>query len=114
MNANLKLQIEREILENRNYLNNFHGHLPGGYKRGLDSSQKSSINDAIASERRRDQTRGEFWATIDTVIQELGIQPEAIIQARNKLKPTGITHLILPIYIRLRELGYNHYPDLTQ
>ena len=64
----------------------------------------------------RNQSLTEFWATIDNIIEEVGITQEQIIEARNrfdKYRDWKMFDLVIPIYIGLRNLGYKHYPDLT-
>ncbi len=82
------------------------------------------------SQLRRRQTWREFYATIDRVLQELGIyeQVKELNRRESETEPgrlhyqrqkpqednfEGICTLIYPAYMRLRELGYNCYPDLT-
>jgi hypothetical protein len=65
---------------------------------------------------RRTQTWREFYATIDLVLQEVGIYDEVKQANRGRTKEEDIERictLIYPAYVRLRELGYNCYPDLT-
>lgn len=86
------------------------------------------------SQLRRRQTWREFYATIDRVLQEQGIyeqvrelnqrepEPDQQQQQSYQLNQRPLSQenhyerictLIYPAYIRLRELGYNCYPDLT-
>ncbi|MEK6951212.1 MAG: hypothetical protein AABX13_05820 [Nanoarchaeota archaeon] len=65
---------------------------------------------------RRTQTWREFYATIDRVLQEVGIYDEVRQANRGRIKEENIGRictLIYPAYVRLREMGYNCYPDLT-
>ncbi|MFC1740980.1 hypothetical protein ACFL3V_00400 [Nanoarchaeota archaeon] len=125
MDSELVLQINREVEQARqehgkewgmSYLNNFHGDLPGGYRRlGYDPAAIYA-GDTSASEKRRNQSHGEYWATIDQVIEEVGICPTRIIEARDRWRKHndwGMFDLILPAYIKMRELGYMRYPDLV-
>lgn len=82
------------------------------------------------SKLRRSQTWREFYATIDGVLQELGIYEE--VKELNQREPESesvqpvyqrqrprednyerICTLVHPAYVKLRQLGYNCYPDLT-
>ncbi|MFQ5474598.1 MAG: hypothetical protein ACE5DM_02060 [Candidatus Nanoarchaeia archaeon] len=97
----------------RKYLNNFHGHLPGGYKR---AGRMCDLSDA-SSEIRKTQSAQEFWNTVDDVVRECEIDPLSILTERNAQRISGrsrLYELILPVYKRLRDMGYNHYPDLTR
>ncbi len=125
MGVELKQQIEREIEQARTqrgkewgryYLNNFNGNLPGGYRRRYDPVSRAYASDTRASEKRRNQSLAGFWATIDDAIEEVGITQNQIIEARNRFdneREWEMFDLVIPIYIKLRELGYKHYPDLT-
>ena len=95
MNELLDSLIERELQEYQekypqlhliNYLNNFDGHLPGGYRTIENStsererllkedilSKKSYENEEHASLRRRSQTGLEFQAECKSAILEAGI-----------------------------------------
>lgn len=132
MDSKITQQIEREIEQARqqygqewgaHYFNNFDGNLPGGYRRRYDPTSRSYSSDTEASEKRRNQSLAEFWATIDNAVEEVGINQRQIIEARNRFnndrdlgnndRDGGMFDLVIPVYIKLRELGYKHYPDLT-
>ncbi len=128
MKLELKVQIEKEIAEAKQlwgeelgkirYLNNFDCNLPGGfYRECFEPTSRAYLYDygSGKSSIRREQSVHEFWDTIDSVVAELEIEKEEIIEARKRfghIRDLGIVDLILPIYIQLRELGYSHR-DLT-
>jgi len=124
METELNQLIEREIEHHRQkfgkewgviYFNNFDGNLPGGYRRSYDPTSRACSSNIEVSEKRRNQSLAEFWATIDNIIVEVGITKNQIIEARNRFRngrDCGIFDLVIPIYTKLRELGYKHYPDL--
>jgi RimJ/RimL family protein N-acetyltransferase len=105
------------------WFNNFREDLPGGSRRttiesdypGLD--RKMFLTDTKSSDLKRSQTLREFWATIDRVIEELGINLQELIDARKKWsglpddKKNYGPHLdlMIPIYLRLLEIGYNDH-----
>ena len=134
MTKNLSKVIEREINKSKKeygdewylkYFNNFYGNLPGGLyrdpllfprhirdKKIIDFEEP---NDKL-SRIRLNQSTLEFHKTIDDVIKELRLNPREITEAQEKYKKhydLELFDLIIPIYIRLREMGYKHYPDLT-
>ena len=107
------------------YFNNFYGNLPGGYRRknleGVPELGNSKEWDNHSSKTLENQTTNEFFATIDKVIEEIKINPKDIINIQND-SGLGITEkyeqmydksILLPVYTKLRERGYKHYPDLT-
>ncbi len=127
MTKSLKEIIENEIDESKKkygnqwvieFFNNFNGHLPGGYKRrGI---QDFNDWDERFSETLRKQSLKEFHRTIDKVSEELGINQQEIIDIQKTLQEKNnfsvyekLFELCIPIYVKLREMGYNHYPDLT-
>ena len=119
----LKL-IEEKVRENiqndrergSSFFNNFHGNLPGGYRRVVALLDKN-YSDERNSKRLQNMTRGEFYEEIDEVMKGVGITKENIIEAKEKFFNSNsnveVFDLFLPIYSGLRELGYKHYPDLT-
>jgi len=123
----LEKQIYREIwkaikkhsdLWTSYYFNNFKGHLPKGYYR---EHFPKSFNDwdEKHSKLLKKQTMGEFHETIDNVISQLGFSKEEFIAFQSQLSQvpeTGDFYIekCTPLYIKLREMGYNHYPDLTR
>ncbi len=83
-------------------------------KPGYNSAHPSTAFSNV----RQQQTWREFYATIDRVLGELGLFDE--VQRLNVSGTRKSAHdvvtlceLIYPAYVRLRELGYNCYPDLT-
>ncbi len=64
------------------------------------------------------QTLKEFHLTIDNVIDELKFNPDDFVKFQKWRSEDTETqlfylHKVLPVYIKLREMGYKHYPDLT-
>lgn len=126
-------QILKEMEEhNKNgkesFLNNFHHKLPderydrGGVYRSYFEDEEwdtpfrilNGESPARPSELYLDQTPAEFFSTIDSAIEDCGIDLERLktLQA-DKWNIKEIHSFVLPIYVRLREMGYKHYPDLT-
>ena len=96
------------------FLNNFHGHLPGGfYRTALESEDLNRpCDDPRAGPKRRGMTLAQLHALIDRLIPEVGLDVETIMglqAARNG----SIYDYVFPLYVRLREEGFRHYPDLT-
>lgn len=60
------------------------------------------------------QSPREFFETICRVIAECGIPIETIEKLWEKNENTLLEVLTFPVYVRLRELGYNKSPDLTK
>ena len=71
----------------------------------------------LYSEKKQDQTPREFFDEIDNTIKELGI--DGLEEIYNKYQEKGDINefyeneKLLNLYVKLREKGYNHYPDLT-
>lgn len=96
--------ISRERLEKlegnalvTNFFNNFHGHLPGGYKRPLEK---------------------QLHKDVDAVIERLGLDKEEILKWQKNRPPTPeekekMLNVMKAIYVEMRKLGYSHYPDLS-
>lgn|GEM_PF-52854 len=94
-------------------LNNFHGYLPGGYKRRFDDDIMNEVfPDSQASKKFSKMTLAEVIRDIDRTIIELGLDPMEIIRLIGWEKQVSMYKYILPIYIRMREKGYSHL-DLT-
>lgn len=95
------------------YLNNFHCRLPGGLYRtlGADFLDAPSLSPG-ASPRLRRMTLRQFYALIDGLIAELGLNVERIL-ALQAAESREIYDYTFPLYVRLREEGFKHYPDLT-
>ena len=125
MVSKLEKEIREEIEQYREkhgkywgmeYFNNFDINLPGSLirKPGFDLNSKPWKDDGEVSFKLREQSLEEFLETIDKVIENIKIEPQDIIEGRKyRFENDKFFDLITPIYIRLRELGYNHYPDLT-
>jgi len=101
------------------YFNNFHCHLPGGLYREFDEELRrmKGVVGPGASRRRRGMSVAEFHEDIDRTIAELGLDIGAFRQLRVQKwtleSRDRFERIFLPVYIRLREKGYKHYPDLT-
>lgn len=91
------------------FLNNFHCRLPGGLYRAI-FDQTHAYTDARASRKLRGMTIAQFFGVIDGMIRELGLDANKIMRLQSSRK---IYTYVFPLYVRLREAGFNHYPDLT-
>ena len=74
---------------------------------------KEIAGNRIHSDLRKSQTPREFFKTIDDVITDSGIDINEIkrLQNLNKIDNQGshykkLYDLVLPVYIKLREIGY--------
>ncbi|MFA6093660.1 MAG: deaminase [Elusimicrobiota bacterium] len=95
-------------------LNNFHAVLPGGYRRSFDSIAMNELyGNSKSGKKLRKVTLAEFLREVDRTIEELGMDPMEIIRLHGGRDYDAMYRYILPIYIRLLEKGYKHYPDLT-
>ena len=79
------------------YVNNFHHHLPGGYKRRSPTPDETKLQ-----------------SDIDEVMIQLGLSIKEI--AEWMVTRMIIEHVIVvfKLYVEMRKLGYKHYPDLTR
>lgn len=121
------------------FLNQFHDVLPGGLMRTeefmINEGQLKDYREFTPeqaqhfSEQRLNQTDAEFFATIDAVIDKLGLDAkkiksanaEALAVAKNDALPLedrnrskrdlllSIADEMLTIYKELRKMGYTHY-----
>jgi hypothetical protein len=95
-------------------LNNFHCHLPGGLYRLI--ANRTDVNAPYtnpgASRKRREMTPAQFFGVIDALIAELGLDAEKIKNLQND-RDRDIHDYAFALYVRLREEGFKHYPDLT-
>ena len=122
MAKNLKEIIEAEVRTYKDemgsewyvpFYNNFDGLLPGGYKRDEVYAQMYGFRSKDS--KFRQQTLGEFYEVVDKIIEELGMTPEEIVESRKKAREPdnpserdlSFWDKILPIYIKLREMGYS-------
>lgn len=120
--AGLAKRIEREAAEHRRrwgsipfpFLNNFHGRLPGGFYRDIFDAEAlhRPFRDSRASRKLRAMTPAQFFELIDRRIAELGLDV-AVIQELLESRSSEIYDYVYPLYFRLREDGFKHYPDLT-
>jgi hypothetical protein len=100
---------ELKVELRRDYRHIFFGQeLEDFIKMGVESVQPYS-------ELLQTQTPKEFYAAVDKSVSDCGIDIRQFSlfqeQGKNYIK---LNARIFPSYIRLREVGYNHYPDLTQ
>lgn len=103
------------------FLNNFHLNLPpGGYIKLYDDEEMMDEvmwKDPSYSERKRSKTPREFFADCKFAAAQTGLTHEALNKFREKLNREGadcVDHsILLPAYMMLRKMGYNHHPDLT-
>ena len=117
------------------YFNNFVGKLPYGFERAhmdeLTLAQGDMANTPIMQEGTSQKLRGmtyvQFYQDIDATIAELGLDVDKIESLQKNL--TAAAHdqddgmyevtanrlfgYAFPLYIKMREKGYAHYPDLT-
>lgn len=109
----------------RSFFINFPTRLPGGYGREWPDFDRVYGHGENFSDLARSQTYGEFYATIDKIIEAAGMTVEDV-RLNNVKFNEGVRlgrlsaeeeerfyNSIMPIYEKLREAGYNHYPDLT-
>ncbi len=104
------------------FLNNFYGHLVGGFNRrcceqlgNMDNKPQNPGHSELA----RSKTRREFYQEVDQVTQEAGLDEGEILKFQKyhgceaEDEQERISRRIFPVYIALRQKGYYHYPDLT-
>lgn len=96
------------------FLNNFSCRLPGGLYRRVfeDIDLDTPYADARASRRLRGLTPREFFVLIDGLIEQLGLDAEKIVHLQ-EARTGELDEYAFPLYVRLREEGFKHYPDLT-
>lgn len=98
------------------YFGNFNLILPGGCLRAEGGNKKwaqivATEKPKVGSDLIKTQTYGEFYQTIDSVLEEEGISIEEV--KRLNTKPSReLFELTSPAYVRLREIGYSEY-DIT-
>ena len=117
------------------YFNNFGFNLPdddcehGGYYRetfaksgwlDMTIAKRDPANKLGYSYLYRNQTARDFFKTVDQTLEEQGISLKEIKRLQHLKNREGSEHwkklseLVLPAYIKLRELGYQRYPDLVK
>lgn len=122
-NKRLRERIEKEIAAYKRseygrddwpYLNNFHCRLPGGlYRKICDETKLNQhYTDARASRKLRAMTHAQFFGLVDDLIAELGLYAEKIMGLQS-VASRKLHDYCFPVYVRLREEGFKHYPDLT-
>ena len=119
--------VEKEIAEMKqrysehwwpNYFSNFEHRLPGGFWRMVfEKSYDNLIGDDPGfmeySSLLRSQTPRLFFDTIDRLLEEEGISKETVMNLKfHNRDLKRLYELTLPVFIKLREMGYLHYPDL--
>ena len=108
------------------FFNNFWMNLPGPMSRmvlyseaGVLDKRASHDNLQGMSMLLRGQTWREFFETVRETAVARGFDEkvfahlESLSRAGHSEKREEVYHIIEPIYLDLRERGYNHYPDLT-
>lgn len=95
------------------FFNNFSTHLPGGFFRRIEGQLDHGKYYARNRGKRRRLAVVEFHRDIDRAIKELGMDPVKIGRLNRFRDPRKLHDYILPLYVRLREKGYKHYPALT-
>ncbi len=118
------------------YFNNFMAHFSDGiddirvnmfnyrslYDENIQNTTFAELNPGLkekgASSLLLEQTPKDFYSTVDRVSEEIGVSLDVIVQYRQEIlndRPMNELHdLLKPVFIRLRELGYNRYPDLVE
>lgn len=96
------------------FLNNFHCRLPGGLYRRIYSRVElhERYLDERAGAKLRRMTAAQFFAHIDAAIAELGLDARKMRRLQNA-RTLEIHDYAFPLYLRLRQDGFKHYPDLT-
>ncbi|MBI2384688.1 MAG: hypothetical protein HYV14_01620 [Elusimicrobia bacterium] len=116
-------RIDREIAAHKRrelgrdgwpYLNNFHCRLPGGlYRKILGPDElHQPYGDPQASRKLRGMTPARLFALIDRLIEELGLDARKIRRLQSA-RGREIYDYAFPLYVRLRQAGFKHHPDLT-
>ncbi|QQG38792.1 MAG: hypothetical protein HYS32_04310 [Candidatus Woesearchaeota archaeon] len=93
----------------RAFFNNFHGNLPGGWRRKVDDE---ILDRKPAIGLRLGKTLREFFGDVDRVLGELGIDVVGIEQLQINSRTEEVLRKARPTYVALRVSGYTHY-DLT-
>lgn len=83
--------------------------------------KENNFDNGAYSELILNQSTRDFHRNIDNVFRELKINPEALVKTQEARMHSGDPEFIyktfekeiLEVYIKLREMGYKHYPDLT-
>ena len=97
-----------------NYFNHFLKNLPNG--KGEFKRSKNYLSSAL--EKRSGKSPEEFQNDILTAIQESGIDKEALREYLDQVSNQGIfplakakiyQELLVPIYLKLREMGYSEF-----
>ncbi|OFX10926.1 MAG: hypothetical protein A2516_07420 [Alphaproteobacteria bacterium RIFOXYD12_FULL_60_8] len=119
--SSLSEKIAREIAAHKRrqlgqlgwpYLNNFHCRLPGGLYRSIHEREEVDWPYTQGSRKLRGMTHSQFFGLIDALIKEMGLDAEKIKGLQN-VADREILDYCFPLYVRLREEGFQHYPDLT-
>lgn len=107
-------------LEEKGGFNNFRADFEGGYARigfqdDIEAQQRKDPNKRLGKSMR------EYWDDIDTALEEEGIGKEGIKNIQDGIRSESenlkklaekLNPLLLPVYLRLRSIGYSH-EDLT-
>ncbi|MFH1457170.1 MAG: hypothetical protein ABIF17_03625 [Patescibacteria group bacterium] len=106
------------------YLVNFLNYIPGSLTRKQFTNynlidNKPNIEDEYHSDLRKNQTLREFYTIIEDTIKECNLDLKGIELENsvitNNLDPKKIelANKLIPVYLKLRKMGYSHY-DLVQ
>ena len=107
------------------YLHNFLNYFPGNaYQKTFEqmglTEQKPDSDEKMHSEKRKNQTLCEFYDTvIKTIktcsldIQEIESENQKTTNFKDQNKRMELIKKLIPVYLKLREIGYNHY-DLVK
>lgn len=119
----LESRIEKELesykrrtgdLVESHFLNNFYGHLPGGFYRRLDLiGLNRPYTNPGAGKKRKEMSLAQFHELIDRLIAELGLDLTKIARLHEGKDDDDAYRNILPLYVQMRKEGFKHYPDLT-
>jgi hypothetical protein len=91
----------------RGFLNNFPGHMPGGYKRrGLEEIAEEEWSEDM-------KKKSKLHQDLDAAIVALGLNVSEIEKIVRERKIKENIDLIKRIYVEMRRRGYKHYPDLV-
>jgi hypothetical protein len=117
--GSLSEKIAREIAAHKRrhlgqlgwpYLNNCR--LPGGLYRSIHEREEVDWPYTRGSRKLRGMTHSQFFCLIDALIAEMGLDAEKIKGFQN-VANRKILDYAFPLYVRLREEGFQHHPDLT-
>jgi len=93
---------------------NFDSYLPGGH-REYRTDNKETYFFRLWDSKFREQSSSDFFTTLDKIMSELNISSEELVRLRKQYgdsyyenkRDVSFFDRILPIYARLREMGYS-------